>query len=265
MFIHNLDPVFVELGIISIRWYSLAYIFGILSGWWLGRKIIYFRKNNSNISFEDKEFDDLVTWIILSIIIGGRIGYILFYNFDYYRESPLEILKIWQGGMSFHGALIAVIVTTYYFSIKKRLKPFFFLDVIACVAPIGLFFGRIANFINGELFGKPTNIYWSVIFPEQDNLPRHPSQIYEALLEGLVLFVILNLFIFKKKYRIGLCSILFLTLYGIFRIFSEFFREPDVQIGYIFNYLSMGTFLSIIMIFVGIILFIKSDKNEFNK
>jgi phosphatidylglycerol---prolipoprotein diacylglyceryl transferase len=265
MFIHNLDPVFVDLGIISIRWYSLAYIVGILSGWWLGKKIIYFRKSNSNVSFNLKEFDDLITWLIISIIIGGRFGYILFYNFNYYIEFPLEVLKIWQGGMSFHGALIAVIVTTCHFSIKKGLKPFFLLDVIACVAPIGLFFGRIANFINGELFGKPTDIYWSVIFPEQDKLPRHPSQIYEALLEGLILFVVLNLLILKKKYRMGLCSILFLILYGLFRIFSEFFREPDAQIGYIFNFLSMGTFLSIIMIFVGIILLMKNNKNEFNK
>jgi phosphatidylglycerol:prolipoprotein diacylglycerol transferase len=164
--------------------------------------------------------------------------------------------------MSFHGALIGIVIGTYIFSIKKKISLFFLLDVIACVSPIGIFFGRIANFVNGELVGKATNASWGVIFPAVDLLPRHPSQLYEALLEGIILFFILNLFIFKKNYKTGTCSFLFLIFYGFFRIFSELFREPDLQIGYIFNLVSMGTILSFLMILAGIIIFIIRRKNE---
>ena len=164
--------------------------------------------------------------------------------------------------MSFHGALIGIIIGTYLFSSKKNIPVFFFLDVIACVSPIGIFLGRIANFINGELIGKVTTVSWSVIFPTVDSLSRHPSQLYEALLEGVVLFFILNKIIFKKVYRMGTCSYLFLIYYGVFRIISEFFREPDAQLGYLFNLFSMGTFLSFLMILVGIFLNIFREKNE---
>ena len=154
--------------------------------------------------------------------------------------------------MSFHGALIGIIIGTYLFSTKKNIKTLFFLDIIACVAPIGIMFGRIANFINGELVGKVTNLSWSVVFPQIDMLPRHPSQLYEALLEGLVLFFVVNFFIYKKNYITGTCSFIFLIFYGIFRIFSEIFREPDPQIGYLFDFLSMGALLSLFMILVGL-------------
>ena len=164
--------------------------------------------------------------------------------------------------MSFHGALIGIIIGTYLFSSKKNIPVFFFLEVIACVSPIGIFLGRIANFINGELIGKVTTVSWSVIFPTVDSLSRHPSQLYEALLEGVVLFFILNKIIFKKVYRMGTCSYLFLIYYGVFRIISEFFREPDAQLGYLFNLFSMGTFLSFLMILVGIFLNIFREKNE---
>ena len=164
--------------------------------------------------------------------------------------------------MSFHGALIGIIIATYFFSIKKNLKPFFLLDIIACVAPVGIFFGRIANFINGELVGKISNVSWSVIFPSLDMNPRHPSQIYEAILEGLVLFVILNVIINKKEYMEGTCSYLFLILYGFFRIFSELFREPDPQIGYLFGFISLGMLLSLFMILSGLIIFYYTKKNE---
>ena len=164
--------------------------------------------------------------------------------------------------MSFHGALIGIIIGTYLFSSKKNIPVFFFLDVIACVSPIGIFLGRIANFINGELIGKVTTVSWSVIFPTVDSLSRHPSQLYEALLEGVVLFFILNKIIFKKVYKMGTCSYLFLIYYGVFRIISEFFREPDAQLGYLFNLFSMGTFLSFLMILVGIFLKIFREKNE---
>ena len=257
MYTHNLDPVLFDFGFLVIRWYSLAYIFGILIGWYLGKRVILGKFKNLN--FDIKEFDNLITYIIISLLIGGRIGYILFYNFGYYISNPFDILKIWEGGMSFHGALIGIILGTYWFSIKKDIQTFFLLDIIAFVAPIGIFFGRIANFINGELVGKSTNVFWGVIFPKIDNVIRHPSQLYEALLEGLVLFIIMNLILFRKNYKIGSCSYVFLIFYGIFRIFSELFREPDAQIGYLFNLISMGTILSFFMILAGTIIFLKKD------
>jgi phosphatidylglycerol---prolipoprotein diacylglyceryl transferase len=262
MFTHNLDPVLFDLGFIAIRWYSLAYIGGILVGWWLGKKIINKRFQIIGQQFAIKEFDDLITYLIVSIIIGGRVGYIIFYNLGHYISNPLDIIKIWEGGMSFHGALIGVIIGTYLFSERKKISYLFLLDIIACVSPIGLFFGRIANFINGELIGKITDVPWGIIFPNIDMLIRHPSQLYEAILEGIVLFFILNIFIFKKNYKTGTCSFLFLIFYGLFRIFSELFREPDSQLGYFFNLFSMGTILSFLMILSGMLIFILKRKNE---
>ncbi len=257
MYTHNLDPVLIDFGFLVIRWYSLAYIFGILIGWWLGKRIIL--KRFQNLNFNIKEFDNLITYIIISMLLGGRIGYILFYNFEYYLSNPLDVLKIWEGGMSFHGALIGIILGTYWFSIKKNISTFFLLDIIAFVAPIGIFFGRIANFINGELIGKTTDVFWGVIFPKIDNNIRHPSQLYEAFFEGVVLFIIMNLILFKNNYKTGTCSYIFLIFYGIFRTFSEFFREPDLQVGYLFNQISMGMMLSFLMILSGIIIFLKKD------
>ena len=262
MFTHNLDPVLFDFGFIAIRWYSLAYIGGILAGWWLGKKLINKRFKSIGQQFNLKEFDDLITYLIISMIVGGRLGYIIFYNLGYYISNPLDILKIWEGGMSFHGALIGIIIGTYLFSERKKISCLFLLDIIACVSPIGLFFGRIANFINGELIGKATNVSWGIVFPNIDMLVRHPSQLYEALLEGVVLFFILNIFIFKKNYRTGTCSFLFLVFYGIFRIFSEIFREPDPQLGYFLDFFSMGTILSFLMILFGMIIFIFIRKNE---
>ena len=255
MYTHNLEPILLDFGLIVIRWYSLAYVFGIILGWWYGKKLINHISKNNNLNVDKKEFDDLITYIILAIIIGGRIGYVIFYNLGYYISNPLDVFKVWEGGMSFHGALIGIIFGTYLFSIKKNASTLFYLDIIACVSPIGIFFGRIANFINGELIGKTTNVFWGVIFPAVDMLPRHPSQIYEALLEGLVLFFILNTKIFKNHYKKGTCSFLFLIWYGSFRIISELFREPDMQLGYLFNLFSMGTILSFFMIIAGIIIF----------
>ena len=254
MYTHNLDPILIDFGILIVRWYSLAYIFGIIIGWWYGKKIITHILRNTDLKFKLKNFDDLITYLVISIIIGGRIGYIIFYNLNYYISNPSEILKIWEGGMSFHGALLGIIIGTYLFSQKKGVSTFFMLDIIACVAPIGIFLGRIANFINGELVGKATNVSWSVIFPLIDMLPRHPSQLYEAILEGIILFLILNILIFKKKYKIGLSSCLFLIYYGIFRVVSEVFREPDAQIGYLFGLFSMGSLLSFFMILSGFVI-----------
>ena len=263
MYTHNLDPVLVDFGLITIRWYSLAYIFGIILGWWLGKKIINHIIKNINLKFNIKEFDDLITYLIISIIVGGRLGYVIFYNQVYYLANPLDIIKIWEGGMSFHGALLGIIIGTHIFSKKKGLPTYFLLDIVACVSPIGIFLGRLANFINGELVGKVTTVSWGVIFPAIDSLPRHPSQLYEALLEGAVLFLILNSLIFRRRYKMGTCSYLFLIYYGIFRIISEFFRQPDSQLGYLFNLFSMGTILSFLMIIAGlIILNILRKKNE---
>ena len=261
MFTHNFSPILFDLGFFSLRWYSLAYIIGIIFGWWYGKKMIIqkFYPIDTEIN---KKFDDLITYIIFAIIIGGRVGYVIFYNLEFYFYNPIDIIKIWEGGMSFHGALIGIIIVTYIFSIKKNLKTFFLLDVIACVAPVGIFFGRMANFINGELVGKISNVPWSVIFPLVDMFPRHPSQIYEAVLEGLILFIILNTIIHKKKYVSGTCSYLFLILYGLFRIFSEIFREPDPQIGYFLGFMSLGMILSFFMILFGLIIYYSIKKSD---
>ena len=262
MYIHNLDPVLFDFGLLKIRWYSLSYVLGIIIGWWYGRKIILnlFKKNVS--IFKIELFDDLITYLIISIIVGGRMGYVLLYNIEFYLSNPLNILKIWEGGMSFHGALLGVIVGTYLFARKKKISTFFLLDIIACVSPIGIFFGRITNFINAELVGKVSSMPWSVVFPNIDMIPRHPSQIYESILEGLILFLILNIIIFKKDYKVGMCSSYFLIFYGIFRMISEYFREPDLQLGYIYKSLSLGSILSFFMIIIGFIIFKFLKKNE---
>ena len=248
MLINNLNPVAFEIFFIEIYWYSLAYIFGVICGWIYIKKVLI-KKNIHKIYL-----DDLITYLIIGIIIGGRLGYVLIYNLKFYIKNPLEIFMLWHGGMSFHGGLIGIIIATFIFCKKNNLEKYIFFDFIAVVSPIGIFFGRIANFINSELVGKPTDLIWGVIFPLVDNIPRHPSQLYEAALEGIFLFIIMNKIYFSKDYNEGSCSFAFLIFYGIFRIFSEIFREPDEQIGYIFGSLSMGMLLSIIMIFIGILL-----------
>ena len=255
MFINNFDPVAFNFFAIEIRWYSLAYIFGILFGWIYTKKLLI---KDQNII---KVFDDFVTYLIIGIILGGRLGYILFYNIKYYLNNLLEIFFIWEGGMSFHGGLIGVIISTYIFGKRYEINKFVLLDCISITAPVGIFLGRLANFINGELVGKMTNVSWGVIFPNIDNNFRHPSQIYEAFLEGIVLFLIMNVFFFWKKYKPGICSFMFLIFYGTFRIIAEFFREPDSHIGYVVGEISMGMVLSIIMILAGVLIYKKKYKN----
>ena len=257
MYIHNLNPIIFDFGILSLKWYSLAYLFGIIFGWWYGKKIILFINNKYNNNFKLDLFDDYITYVIISIIIGGRLGYVLFYNLSYFISNPIEIFFIWKGGMSFHGGLLGIIAATMLFSKRRNFDKMVLLDVVSCVAPIGIFFGRLANFINGELYGKPTDLPWAVIFPLIDDFGRHPSQIYEAFLEGALLFLILNLIIKKMPYKRGVCAAAFLIFYSLFRIFSEFFREPDLQIGYIFNYVSMGSLLSFFMFCIGIAMYFK--------
>ena len=252
MFINNFDPVAIQIFSIEIKWYSLAYISGILLGWVISKKIFI-----SNQSIKEK-FDDFVTYIILGIIIGGRLGYVLFYNYDYYSSNLIEIFKIWQGGMSFHGGVMGVIVVSFLFAKKNNQNAFIYLDVVSLVAPIGIFFGRVANFINSELYGIETNIPWAVKFNQIDNLYRHPSQLYEAFFEGLILFFILLYFRNKGFLKTpGLISGLFLIFYSIFRFIIEFFRVPDEQLGYLIFNLTMGQLISIIFLLLGISLIIK--------
>jgi phosphatidylglycerol:prolipoprotein diacylglycerol transferase len=256
MFINNFDPVAIQIFSLEIRWYSLAYIFGILFAWIYCKKILIKDKNTSIL------FDELISYLIIGIILGGRLGYVLFYNSKYYLDNLVEILMIWQGGMSFHGGLIGVIVATIIFCKKHNTNNFVFLDLVSASAPIGIFFGRIANFINSELYGKETDILWSVVFARVDGITRHPSQIYEALLEGLILFFLMLLLI-KKNYLLkpGLISALFLVFYSLFRFIVEFFRVPDEQLGFIFLNLTMGQMISIIFFAFGLYLFF-TKKNE---
>ena len=257
MFINNFDPVAFQIMSFEIRWYSLAYILGIVIGWTLCKKVFI---KNSDIS--DK-FDDYITYLIIGIILGGRLGYIIFYNFSYYSENILDIFKIWQGGMSFHGGLLGVIASSYIFAKKNNQNIFSYLDQVSLVAPIGIFFGRLANFINSELYGTTTDVPWSVIFIKVDNLSRHPSQLYEAILEGIILFLILIYFI-NKNYlkKPGLISGLFLIYYSLFRFFVEFFRVPDEQIGYLILDLTMGQIISLVFAATGIILFYLKNENK---
>ena len=257
MFINNFDPVAFQILSFEIRWYSLAYILGIVIGWILCKKIFI---KNSDIS---EKFDDYITYLIIGIILGGRIGYIVFYNFSYYLDNFLDIFKIWQGGMSFHGGLLGIIVSSYIFAKKNNQNPFFYLDQVSIVAPVGIFFGRLANFINSELYGTTSNVPWSVIFIKVDNLSRHPSQLYEAILEGLVLFLILIYFI-NRNYlnKPGLISGLFLIFYSLFRFFVEFFRVPDEQLGYLILNLTMGQIISLVFASIGITIFYLKNENK---
>ena len=257
MFINNFDPVAFQILSLEIRWYSLAYIAGIILGWLMCKKIFI---KDSKIN---EKFDDYITYLIIGIVAGGRVGYIIFYDFNYYANNILDIFKIWEGGMSFHGGLIGIIFSSLLFTKKYEQNFFLYMDLIALVAPIGIFFGRLANFINSELYGTPTDIPWAVTFIQVDNLSRHPSQLYEAILEGIILFIILMYFK-NKDYlkKSGLISGLFLIFYSIFRFFIEFVRVPDEQLGYLIFELSMGQIISLIFLVIGIILFYLKNENK---
>lgn len=256
----NISPVAIDFGYFELRWYSLAYLFGIILGWLI---IGYFNKKKCNNYINTKAYEALPLWIVISVILGGRIGYVLFYNLTYYLNNPTHILSVWEGGMSFHGGLAGVIVGTFIFSKLYNLEFLKVTDFLALVTPIGIFFGRIANFINQELVGKICNHTWCVIYKDE-SIGRHPSQLYEAASEGLLLFIIL--FITAKFFngfsRKGLLSGLFLTFYGIFRASCELFREPDKQIGYLIEGLSMGQILCIPMIMVGLFIMFKYSRTK---
>ena len=256
MYIHNLDPVAIEFLNIKIYWYSLAYLFGFLFSLNFSKYLIKIKK----FTFKPEIIDSLRTWSILGIIIGGRLGYVVFYNIDYYSQNIIEIFKIWKGGMSFHGGLIGMIISMYFFSKKYNTHFLEISNLVVCSAPVGIFLGRIANFINGELVGKPTLSNWGVTYPPE-SVPRHPSQLYESFLEGFLIFVIINLILVMNNHKKINVSSVFLILYGLFRFISEFFREPDYHLGLLAMGLSMGQILSIPLIFLGLSL-VKYGKNN---
>ena len=254
----SIDPVIVSFGQLSIRWYGLSYVLGLILG-------IYFMKKLNTLTvkpLKNKIIDDFFIWACMGVIIGGRFGYVIFYQANIFLSNPMYIFYIWKGGMSFHGGLLGIIIAMALFSYYKKTSFLYVSDLVSTVAPIGLFFGRIANFINGELYGRITSFPIAMIYPDIDLQRRHPSQLYEAFFEGILIFLILIIIIKKTiiKNRIGINTSIFLILYGFFRILIENLREPDEQIGLIFNFFTMGQFLSFPMIILGF--FILSNRKK---
>ncbi|WP_297211239.1 MULTISPECIES: prolipoprotein diacylglyceryl transferase [Thermodesulfovibrio] len=245
----NINPEILKIGPLSIRWYGLMYLLGFICSYLIVKREI----NRRKLSVEKDFIENLYFYLILGLLVGARLGYVVFYNLNYYLSHPLEIFALWHGGMSFHGGLIGVIIAALLFTKMKKFDFFTLTDMLVLTAPIGLGLGRIGNFINGELYGRISNVPWAMIFPEGGPLPRHPSQLYEAFLEGFLLFVILW-FLKDKFSKSGILSAIFLILYGFFRFIAEFFREPDAQIGYILGFLTMGQILCSIMIISGFVL-----------
>lgn len=273
----NLDPIIFSIGPISLHWYGAMYLFGVLGALLLANQ----RVKNPNSALTKSQVENLLFWGFVGLFIGGRLGYVLFYNFNAFSKDPMLLFRVWEGGMSFHGGLIGALVVIFIFAEKTGKKFFQVSDFVAPLIPIGLMFGRLGNFINGELWGRVTDSSVGMLFPSSvmadlifvkhhpewltlfnesgELLPRHPSQLYEMFFEGIVLFIILNLFI-RKSRPIGSVSGLFLLCYGIFRFFIEFFRQPDEQLGLFANFISMGQILSLPMIILGIIIILYSYK-----
>ncbi|KQW28965.1 prolipoprotein diacylglyceryl transferase [Rhizobium sp. Root274] len=252
-----IDPIAFSIGPLAVHWYGLAYVAGILIGWLVARDLLrrpsLWRNGNPPATVE--QIDDFILWVAIGIVAGGRIGYILFYDFAAVAANPVRAIEVWNGGMSFHGGFLGATLAMVFFA-RKHLVPLWSLfDIVASVAPLGIFFGRIANFINGELWGRPSDVPWAMAFPTGGPFPRHPSQLYEAALEGLLLFLLLQLLAraFGALRQPGRITGVFVILYAAARIFVEFFREPDAQIGYLFGgWLTMGMVLSLPMALVGL-------------
>ena len=255
-----IDPVLFAVGPIAIRWYSLAYIFGLIAGWRYLRVLVRGRP----AVMKEFDVDDFLVWATIGVVLGGRLGYVLFYKFGFYMDNPLAILQVWRGGMSFHGGLLGVAVAGYLFA-RRRAIPFLsFADAVACVAPIGLFLGRLANFINGELYGRPSDVPWAMVFPGGGPAPRHPSQLYEAALEGIVLFAVLNVLwrVQAVGARPGFLFGALLAGYALARAAVELFRQPDAHIGFLAAGTTMGQWLSAPMLAVGLYLMLRPRPAE---
>ena len=244
----NINPVIVKVGPLAVRWYGMMYLIGFASSYFLVQYQL--KKSGSRDRFD---VDSLYSYVILGLLAGARLGYVVFYNLPFYLEHPLELFAVWHGGMSFHGGLIGSVVAGYLFCKKMKLNFWHTADLVIVTAPIGLGLGRLANFINGELYGRVTDVAWAMVFPSGGPAPRHPSQLYEFLLEGVVLFVVLWI-LRRKHYKPGILTSVFLILYGTFRFFVEFFREPDAQLGYVLGMFTMGQVLSLSMLLAGLVL-----------
>ncbi|MEM7428436.1 MAG: prolipoprotein diacylglyceryl transferase [Pseudomonadota bacterium] len=259
-----IDPVAFAIGPVAIKWYGLAYVAGLLFAWWYARRLCAAPRLWTGAPLQPNEVDDLVFWCALGVILGGRLGYVLFYKPLHYLSHPLEALAVWQGGMSFHGGFLGVVLAMYLYARRKDVSVLPLFDLAGAVVPIGLFFGRIANFINAELWGRVTDVSWGVIFPGGGPLPRHPSQLYEAALEGAVLFgVIWWLTHSRLKFReMGFVAGAFAAGYGAARIVVEFFREPDAHLGYLLGPITMGMLLSLPMVLAGAALMIRAERKS---
>jgi phosphatidylglycerol---prolipoprotein diacylglyceryl transferase len=254
----NIDPVLFEIGVFAIRWYSLAYIAGLVLGWVYVKRLAAM----TPAVCDGNAVDDFLTWATVGVVLGGRLGMVLFYQFDYYMANPAKIIAVWEGGMSFHGGFLGVVIAAIIFTRKRGINPLRFGDLLGCAAPIGLFFGRVANFINGELWGRAADVPWAMIFPTGGPFPRHPSQLYEAALEGLVLFAVLFAMSRSEsvRRRPGLLMGTFIAGYGIARSIAEMFREPDTYIGFLAFGTTWGQWLSLPMIATGIYFIIRARR-----
>ncbi|MSO64815.1 MAG: prolipoprotein diacylglyceryl transferase [Alphaproteobacteria bacterium] len=244
-----IDPTLIAVGPFAIRWYALAYIAALLIGW----RFVLWRTRRPGAPLSTKDADDFLVWATFAVVLGGRLGYVLFYKAGYYLANPEEILFVWQGGMSFHGGLLGMILALIVFSQRRRIDVLAFADLIAVITPVGLFFGRLANFINGELFGRVSDVPWAMVFPHGGPLPRHPSQVYEALLEGAILFAIVAFLFFGTRSRAtpGVVTGTFVAGYGVARFIGEFFRQPDAHLGFLAAGATMGQWLSLPVLAVG--------------
>lgn len=242
----HIDPVFLSIGPLQFRWYGLMYVLGFVATWMIMRS----EARRTELPLSNDDVADLVFWGAMGVVLGGRLGYILFYNPGFYLANPLKLLAVWEGGMSFHGGFLGVITSFVLFARRKRISFWSLIDMAAQCAPVGLGLGRVGNFINGELYGRETTVPWGVVFPGGGAVPRHPSQLYEALLEGIVLFFIVRFFA-RRTAAHGMAGWSFVAGYGLFRFLVEFFRQPDTQMGYFFGFFSMGQLLSLPMFLAG--------------
>jgi len=255
----EIDPVLLQLGPFAIRWYALAYISGLVIGWQIMKRMC----TQPPRLLSPEKIDDFLLWAALGVILGGRLGYVLFYKPGFYAANPLQVFTVWEGGMSFHGGLLGVICAIVLYALRNRADPFMLSDLVAMVVPIGLFFGRLANFINGELWGRPSDVAWAMVFPRGGPLPRHPSQLYQAFFEGVVVLAAVWLVarMTAGRRRPGLLTGVFCAGYGMARIVGEVFREPDSFLGFLFgDWLTMGMLLSLPMVAFGAWLIVRAER-----